>query len=109
MMLLDGKLGIHPHRKVHIELLADAIYKHAKTYSAPHVHLEVLNKELFRLCKINVLEPMGKSKWAQPSFIIPKKDRSVFNVSNLLELNKVIKRKVYPLPTITDILGRCAG
>ena len=52
---------------------------------------------------------MGESKWAHPLFIIAKKDGLVLWVSNLQELNKVIKQKVYPLPFITYILHRCTG
>ena len=52
---------------------------------------------------------MGESEWAHLLFIIPKKDGSVFWVSDIQELNKLIKRKVYPLPIITDILRRRMG
>ena len=73
------------------------------------MHLEVLRKELLRLCKLNVLEPIGESKWAHLSFIKPKKDGTVPWISDLRELNKVIKQKVYPLPIIANILCRHTG
>ena len=107
--LFDGTLGFYPHRKVHKELLADEITKHARPYSVTHVQLKVLRKELLRLCKLNVLEPIEESKWAHPSFNTSKKDGTVCWISNLQELNKVIKWKVYPLPIITDILCRLTG
>ena len=62
--LFDGTLGVYPHRKVHIELLSDAVAKHVRPYAVPQVHLEAFRKKLLRLCKLNVLEPIGKSKWA---------------------------------------------
>ena len=37
------------------------------------------------------------------------KDSSVRWISNLQQLNKVIKRKQYPLPVITDILRKHLG
>ena len=100
---------MYPHRKVHIELLADAVAKHARPYAVSQVHLEALRKELLRLCKLNVLEPIGESEWAHPLFIMSKKDGTVLWISNLRELNKVIKLNVYPLPIKADILCRCTG
>ena len=33
--LFDRTLGVYPHRKVHIELLADAVSKHVQPYAVP--------------------------------------------------------------------------
>ena len=85
------------HRKVHIALLADAVAKHVLPHAVPGVHLEVFRKELLRLCKLNVLEPIGESEWAHPSFITSKKCGTVCWISNLPKLNKAIKQKLYPL------------
>ena len=51
----------------------------------------------------------GASEWGMPSFIVPKKDGRVRWISDLRELNKVIRRKKYPLPIITDVLRRRKG
>jgi hypothetical protein len=69
----------------------------------------VFKEELERLCAIGMLSRCGASSWLSPSFIIPKKDTSVRWISDFWELNKCIKRKVYNLPKIQDILARRSG
>ncbi len=61
------------------------------------------------LCEIGVLQSQGASECASSIFIVPKKDGRVHWVSDLRELNKVVRRRQYPLPIIQDILKRCPG
>jgi hypothetical protein len=82
---------------------------HSRPYAIPVIHLEAFKRESIHLVKIGVLSPQGASEWASPTFITPKKDNSVHWVNDLRELNKVAKRKQYPLPIIGDILRRCKG
>jgi hypothetical protein len=104
--MFDGTLGVYPHKKFYIDIDKNAKPVHARTYPVPRVHLQTFKKELDHLVAIGVLAPQGKSEWASPRFITPKKDSRVCWVSDLRELNKVVKRKVYPLPIITDILRK---
>jgi hypothetical protein len=102
--LFSGKLGRYPHRKVHLELREDAKPARCRPYPVPKHHEKVFKEELDHLCTIGVLLRCGASEWLMPSFIIPKKDRRVRWISDFWALNKHIKRKVYNLPKIQDIL-----
>jgi hypothetical protein len=78
-------------------------------YPVPQIHLSTFKRDLDHLIHLGILIPQQESRWASLSFIIPKKDRSVCWVSDLQQLNKVITRKQYPLPIITDILQKRFG
>jgi hypothetical protein len=55
------------------------------------------------------LSRCGGSEWLAGTIIILKKDRRVRWISDFRERNKVIKRKVYNLPRIRDILSKRKG
>jgi hypothetical protein len=55
------------------------------------------------------LEWQPSSRWALPTFIIPKKDSAVRTISDFRELNKHIVRKLYPIPKIRTILQELEG
>ena len=104
--LFNGKLGKYPHQKIHLDIQENAKPFHAKPYAVPHIHRQVFKNELKRLCEINVLQQCGRTEWAAGTFIIPKKDGRVRWVSDFRMLNKALRRKIYPLPKIQDILHR---
>jgi hypothetical protein len=107
--IFNGALGVYPHKKVHIDIDLNAKPVHSRPYPAPQIHLNTFKKELDHLARIGVLAAQQESEWASPSFIIPMKDGRVRWISNLRQLNKVIRRKQYPLPIITDILCKHSG
>ena len=107
--LTDGKLGHYKHKKVHIELDKDAKPFHSRPYAVPKVNEDAFLKELNHLVEIGVLRPCGPTEWGSPTFIIPKKDGRVRWISDFRELNKVIKRKVYNLPVIHEVIQKRSG
>ena len=66
-------------------------------------------KEIACLCCIGVLEKCNDSKWGAPTFIIPKKNDTVCFISDFQELNKRLKRKLFPIPKINDLLLKLEG
>jgi hypothetical protein len=103
--LFDGTLGRYPHCKLHLTLQEGATPVHHKAFPVPHAHTKVFKKELKHLVKIAVLEQIRPTKWAAPTFIVPKKDGQEARwVSDFRTLNSMFKRKEYPLPRIQDIL-----
>jgi hypothetical protein len=62
-----------------------------------------------RLCQLGVLDRQPASEWALPSFIIPKKDKTVCFLSDFWEVNKWLVRKPFPIPKISMVLQEIKG
>jgi hypothetical protein len=107
--LFDGTLGDWKLLPVSFELKEGMKPYHGRPYPIPHKHKAVLIKEIKWLCNIGVLEWQPSSRWASPTFIIPKKDSTVRTISGFKELNKGIVRKPYPIPKIRMILQELEG
>jgi hypothetical protein len=107
--LFDGTLGDWKLPPVSIELKEGTKPYHGRPYPIPKVHKTTLMKEIDRLIAIGVLKWQPSSKWASPSFIIPKKDHTVCTISDFRELNKCIVRKPYPIPKISTTLQELEG
>ncbi len=75
--LFDGTLGDRKLPPVSFELKEGAKPYHGRPYPIPKIHKATLMKEIDRLISIGVLKWQPLSKWALPSFIIPKKDHTV--------------------------------
>jgi hypothetical protein len=103
-LLFDGTLVDWKLLHVSFELKEGKKPYHGKPYPIPHKHKAILMKEIIRLCDIGVLEWQPSSRWASPTFKIPKKDSTVHTISNFRELNMCIVRKPYPIPNISIIL-----
>ena len=110
--LFSGKLGSYPNRKMHLHVEKQDIHKlrYQRPYPVPTVNHEVFKSELDRLVELGVLTRLDHLvPFAAPTFIVPKKDGRVRWVSDFRELNKIIKRRVHPLPHINQILRKRKG
>jgi hypothetical protein len=98
--LFDGLLGTWNDKPYSIELKPNAKPYHSRPFPVPKIHEATLKTELEYLTKAGggVLKKVNRSKWAAPTFLIPKKDATVRFISNFRELNKRIKQKPYPIP-----------
>ena len=75
--LFDGTLGDWRTEPVSFEVKDGVKPYRGRAFPVPKVHKETLIKEVERLCKLGVLRREYDSEWASPSFIVPKKDRTV--------------------------------
>ena len=107
--LFNGLLKKYKGPLIQLDLLENAVPSRTRAYPVPRAHLKVFKEELNHLVKIGVLEPAKHSEWIAGTFIIPKKDGRVRWITDFCRLNKYLKRKVYLLPKISDILARRTG
>jgi hypothetical protein len=102
--LFDGTLGDWKTKLVSFQLKEGVSPYHGQAFPVPKVHTETIIKEVERLCQLGVLERQPASEWASPSFIIPKKDKTVRFFSDFLEVNKRLVRTLFPIPKISTVL-----
>jgi hypothetical protein len=87
-LLFDGTLGDRKTKPVSFQLKEGSSPYHGRAFPVPKVHKETIIKEVERLCKLGVLERQPASEWALPSFIIPKKDKTICFLSDFWGVNK---------------------
>jgi hypothetical protein len=80
--LFSGKLGKYTKRQLHLELKDGAQLIDCKPYPVPKVHEQLFKDEAGYLVSDGVLEPVGATEHAYPTFIIPKKDGHIHWVSD---------------------------
>ena len=100
-ILFDGTLGDWQTKPVGFQLKEGAKPYHGRAFPIPRIHLETLKKEVRRLEELGVLKRQPDSEWASPTFIIPKKNKTVRFLSDFREVNKRIVRKPFPIPKLS--------
>src|SRR5210317_355464 len=107
--LFDGSLGEWQTQPIKIESKPEAKPYHARPYPVPQSQEQKLKNEVERLCKWGILKKCNNSEWAAPMFTISKSDGTLRSLADFQELNKMIKRKPFPIPKIQDMLHKLQG
>jgi len=107
--LFDGTLGHWNTEPVDIELEDNVKPSNSRYYPVPRINKDAFRKEILRLVEIGVLTEVQESAWGTPTFIIPKKNGTVRVITDFRKVNKMIKKKSYPIPRISDTLQQLEG
>jgi hypothetical protein len=107
--LFDGTLGDWKTKPVSFQLKEGVSPYHGRAFPVPKIYKDTIMKEVERLYKLGVLERQPASEWALPSFIIPKKDKTVRFLSDFWEVNKRLVRTPFPSPKISRVLQEIEG
>ena len=107
--MFNGKLGTFKPYEVELEMKPGVEPKASRAYPVPRVHLSAFKARLDRLVELGVLEPAPRSEWIHGSFIIPKKEGSARWIADLRHVNSSLRRRVYPIPKIKDLLYKRKG
>ena len=96
-------------RPIHIDLKPGAKSSKQRYYNVPKAYKGVTKREVKRMCDIGVLKKLDhhtNSPWAAPTFVQPKKTGDVRILKDLREVNKLIEKKLFPLPRINDLIQK---
>jgi hypothetical protein len=99
----QGTPGKYTGRPIELELLPNTKPFYAKPFSIPKAYQQISKDEISRLENIGILTKVPSSEWAAPTFVIPKKNKTVRLITDFRGLNKCLKRSPYPMPKIPDI------
>ncbi len=100
--LFQVERGNFKGEPIMLDLLPGSKPFYGKPFSIPKAYQQVTKDEIFRLESIGFTK-VTSSKWATPTFIIPKKNSTVHVITDFRGLNKCLKRTLYPIPKIPDI------
>ena len=65
--------------------------------------------EIERMCRLGILRRVNDSEWGAPTFCQAKKNGTIRILTDLRELNKLIKRKPFPIPKVQEMLLKLEG
>ena len=108
--IFDGKSGYYPHKKIELDIPPNAQPIRKRPCPMSYRQNRAFKKEMKEMINDGVLRRKhGGSEWSSPAFVVPKKDKRIRIVSDFREVNKLIKRKPYPMPRIHKIVQKRSG
>ncbi len=108
--LFENSVGKLNSFKAHVYLKENAKPTITKARSIPYAMNDAFNKELDRLVKDGILEPVDHSEWASPVVVVPKRDKTVRVCGDYkVHVNPQLMDDGYPLPNVEDLLTQLAG
>ena len=107
--MFDGTLGDWNTSPVSFDLKEGINPYHSRAYPIPKIHSDTVKKEVERLVKLGVLKWQPLSEWASPSFLQPKKNGTIWFLSDFREVHNRLIRKPFPLPKIITVLQEMEG
>ena len=100
----QGTRGNWNGKPIELELNEGAKPFYDKPFRILQAYKTLVKREVERLESIGLLTRVSGSEWAAPSFVIPKKDKTIRFLTDFRGLNRCLKRKPHPLPLIQEIL-----
>ena len=108
--LFTDELGVVKGTTAKIHVDSEAQPRFCRPRTVPYALREKVDREIERLEKDGVIEPVQFSDWAAPVVPVVKPDNSVRLCGDYkVTVNRVAKLDVYPLPRIEEILASLAG
>ena len=68
--------------------------------------MKKVKEEIERMLQLDVIEPIDEpTEWCSPIVVVPKADGRVRICVDPTKLNQAVRREVYQMPTVEEILG----
>ena len=108
--VFNSELGTMKGVEVNIEMMSDAKPRFLKARPVPYAIKENIERELERLVKEGIFEPVNHSKWATPIVPIVKKDGGIRICGDYKQtVNRASNCDKYPVPKTEDLLATLNG
>ena len=107
--LFQPTMGLFPGYQHRILLMQDARPTAAKLRGVPLARRADVEKEITRMDKEGVWEPVTRSEWIHGLVTVPKESGGVRITTDLSPLNQYVIAEAFPLPAIKDLLLELHG